>query len=297
MGEFTGIAWTDSTFNPWIGCTKVSPGCQYCYAERETFVRKEKAHGHILWGSASERHRTSEDYWRQPLKWNNEIWWQCGNCAWRGHLSFASSSMNCPMCLTHDALHHTRRRVFVASLADVFDPHPALDPWRSDLIDLIKNTPGLDWLMLTKRPELAGEMLPTAWNQHRGGWPSNLWLGTSAEDQRYYDQRVPELMKLLVPVKFISLEPMLGPISIAREAELAPHWVIVGGESGPRARPFDWDWARAVRDTCLHNASPIAFFMKQGGGYPDKRDDIDTIPADLRIREWPEAIHVKTETE
>lgn len=282
MGKVTGIAWCDHTFNPWIGCQKVSPGCQFCYAERETFVRRERAHGHELWGPMGERHRTSEANWREPLKWNNETWTHCGNCGWRGNFTNIKAFEGCPKCGNLTIFFPTRQRVFCMSLGDVLEDRPELIPWRNELFRLISITPNLDWLLLSKRIDLAGYLFPYEWFD--GEWPGNVWIGTSVEDQRWADQRLPELIKMPAHVKFVSAEPLLGPITFAPGTQKV-QWVIVGGESGPKCRPFDWDWARGIRDQCVE--ADVAFFMKQGGGFPNKRDNLEDMPEDLQLRGWP----------
>jgi protein gp37 len=182
----------------------------------------------------------------------------------------------CPDCL--GAIEEVRPRVFCMSMGDIFEDRPELIPWRADLIKLIEATPRLDWLVLTKRIELARTFMPPS-------WPANVWMGTSVENQTFADERIPELMKCPAQVRFLSVEPLLESVSIIYSGMEKPNWVIVGGESGPKYRPFNWDWARSIRDVCL--AEQVPFFMKQGGGYPDKRDRLDDLPADLRIREWP----------
>lgn len=282
MGKNTTIAWTDHTFNPWIGCQKISPGCQFCYAERETFVRMQQANGIKLWGPNSVRHHTTVNYWAEPLRWNNQVYWQCTKCTWRGKMEMKVGQI-CPLCGSKISL--ARQRVFCASLADVFEDGPTLDMWRAQLFDLIAETPNLDWLILTKRIDIAAEMLPTEWLH--GIWPRNAWIGTSVENQEYYDRRVPFLAKLdRAPIRFLSIEPMLGPIRLYREAEVVGfNWVIVGGESGPRCRPFDPEWARQIKFEC--GSIGVPFFMKQLGGHPDRREEMGKFPPDLRTRQWP----------
>jgi protein gp37 len=267
MGETTGIAWTDSTFNPWVGCTKVSAACDHCYAE--TWSRRT---GHPeLW--RGERRRTSASNWQQPLKWNRKA-----------------------------VADGVRRRVFCASLADVFD-NQVPERWRDDLWHRIAQTPQLDWLLLTKRPQNIRKMLPDprigtpAWNN---GW-ANVWLGTTAEDQPHFNDRWRHLREIPARVRFISYEPALGPLSLPRSNQ--PDWVIVGGESGGHARPFDLTWARAVRDEC--KSEGIACFIKQLGARPFEefapgcdhfltnlrdRAGADPVewPADLRVQEFPD---------
>jgi protein gp37 len=235
MGEVTKIEWTDHTFNPWIGCQKVSPGCDHCYAE----AMMDHRYGRVRWGPRGARSRTSEGNWRQPLKWARQA---CGH----------------------------RPRVFCASLADVFD-NKVPKEWRGDLWELIRKTPELDWMLLTKRPENIRRMLPN-------GWPwDHVWLGTTTEDQRHYDQRWRILSDIPAAIRFISYEPALG--SLRLHGHSLPDWVICGGESGAQqARMMEPAWARAMRDQCRELG--VAFFMKQ----MTKRVPI---PKDLAIREWP----------
>lgn len=222
MAETTGIAWTDSTFNPWIGCHKVSDGCRNCYAERLVSGRMGRPDH---WGPTAKRSRTSAAYWRKPFTWNREA-----------------------------VVARARRRVFVGSLCDVFEGRDDLDPIRSDLWNLIRATQTLDWLLLTKRPENISDRLPADWGH---GWP-NVWIGTTVEAPEVSD-RIYTLAEIPAAVRFVSVEPMLGPVCL--ETGAAIDWVIVGGESGPGFRPWDLDWVRALRADCRANGT--AFFFKQ----------------------------------
>lgn len=255
MGQVTGIEWCHHTFNPWRGCTKVSPGCAHCYAETQS-KRNPKVLG--TWGPDGVRSMASESYWRLPVKWDAEA-----------------------------KAEGVRKRVFCASLADVFEDRPELEAPRQRLFDLILATPNLDWLLLTKRPNVMHDWLTGAGvfgdrNAHQwgDGWP-NVWLGTSIEDQIRADDRVPQLLAIPAVVRFLSIEPLLGPIDL-REWGYVYHgrnpvrkweggklnWIIVGGESGPGARPMHPDWARSIRDQC--QAAQVPFFYKQWGEYaPD----------------------------
>lgn len=204
MAEKTKIEWCDHTFNPWIGCTKVSPACDNCYAED----MMDRRYGRARWGAGNPRIRTSDSNWRQPRKWNRQ--------------AIAAG---------------TRPFVFCSSLADVFDNE--VDPaWRVDLFDLIRETPALVWLLLTKRIGNAHKMIVAS-----GGLPSNVAIGATMGNQDEYDR---DRMKL-VAIKdhgplftFGSFEPLLGPIEIDHRA---PDWIIVGGESGKFARHMDLTWA------------------------------------------------------
>ena len=258
MGRVTEIAWTDATFNPWIGCQKISPGCDRCYAET-----LNKRVGGSNWGPGAPRRRTSEANWKQPLLWNRKA--------------------------EKDG---ARRRVFCASMADVFDK-AVPEQWRADLWALITATPHLDWLLLTKRPQNIAKMLPIMWGE---GWP-NVWLGTSVENQTEADRRIPHLLAAPAAVRFLSCEPLLGPVDLTLIDPLPNHphadvllslncltglvsgpddagpridWVIVGGESGPGARPMHPDWARALRDQCA--AACVPFFFKQWGDWLDEQE-------------------------
>lgn len=266
MSDNSKIEWTDHTFNPWEGCQKVAPECDNCYAE----ARDKRFTGGTHWGPKAPRRRTSAQNWNKPRKWHRNA-----------EAFFAE--------------HGRRQRVFCASLADVFDN--AVDPqWRADLFDLIRECDGLDWLLLTKRPQNIAKMLPEDWGN---GWP-HVWLGTSAGTQKTADQNIPPLLAVPAAVRFVSAEPLLGPVDLtklsvhdwrqeggdsitihalrgwrdemwsrgpAREHIAKLDWVICGGESGPRARPMHPDWAAALRDQC--QATGTAFFFKQWGEYAD----------------------------
>lgn len=252
MGEKTGISWCDHTFNPWIGCTKVSPGCDHCYAERENDRRFHWVPG---WGKGQERRRTSESNWLQPVYW--------------GRAAVAAGK---------------RKRVFCASLADVFDGEIEQE-WREDLWALMertlnvngsKDSSGLEWMLLTKRPTNIHRMLPAKWIQTPPAW---LRIGVSVEDQAH-DGRILKLLEQWSGPNFISVEPMLGRVDINqaifgnerdKDDIWAPQfswvngkgidWVICGCESGPEARPMEIEWVRDLLDQCL--AAGVAFFIKQ----------------------------------
>jgi len=293
--ERSKIAWTDHTFNPWIGCTKVSDGCKYCYAETLMDHRYQK----VKWGPQGTRVRTSEAYWKKPLQWNKEKWEECIECGWRGPVS--DTHVDCPQCDCEE-LKPTRQRVFCASLADVFEERKDtfMGAWRVLLFELIEKTPNLDWLLLTKRPENIEIMIPQTWLT---GFPDNVWLGISAESQKEFDGRIPILESIgrryRPTVIFISAEPLLSPIDMdgwLDEEDCGDEdascwsrpidWVIVGGESGTEARPMQIDWARALLNQCKQ--SDVAFFMKQLGGKADKLHNMNDFPEDIRLREFPQ---------
>ena len=271
MAENSKIEWTDHTFNPWIGCTKVSPGCTNCYAAVDTFARRERSHGRELWGPRAERHRTSAVYWVKPLSWNKQKWFECSACGWRGpEKEMILSGCGNEKCPKAECCFPTRQRVFCSSLADVFEDRDELVPWRTDLFDLILKTPELDWLILTKRPENILKEAPLLW---RDGFPPNIWIGTSVENQKTADERLPYLVNIPARVRFLSCEPLLGEVKLQHDYDgalvrnwLRPkgiNWVICGGESGPHARPMHPDWARSLRDQC--QAAGVPFFFKQWG--------------------------------
>ncbi len=201
-----------------------------------------------------------------------------------------------------------RARVFCASLADVFEGRPELAPWRAELFRLIEATPWLDWLLLTKRPE---NMVPLAeaagW---LGDWPANVWAGTTVEDQRRADERIPILSLVPARIRFLSCEPLLERVELGKSdlrlGSAGPwlsriHWVIVGGESGGSARTFVLEWARHILDRCKSAPIPRPVFVKQLGAKP-----ADFIPftgglelVKLQhgkgedLAEWPEALRVQ----
>jgi protein gp37 len=234
MAEQTAIEWTDATFNPWIGCTKISPACDHCYAAELMDTR----YGRVKWGGP--RSRTSDSNWQQPRRWQRQ----------------ADSFFD---------RFGRRRRVFCASLADVFD-NQVPDAWREDLWALIRDTPDLDWQLLTKRPMNIAGMLPAFWDEVKG----HVWLGATVEDQRRVALNVPHLLDHDSAVRFISAEPLLGQLGLDNYLRALPidgrrrlDWVIAGGESGPKARPSHPDWFRSLRDQCA--GADVPFLLKQWG--------------------------------
>ena len=217
MTANTKIEWADHTFNPWEGCTRVGPGCDHCYAAARN---ARFAHGvEINWGPGAPRRRTSPENWAQPLKWNAKRFMQCAACGWRGHV--AAELIGCGGCGSIDHLNDARPRVFCASLADVFDNE--VDPqWRVDLFRLIIDTPNLDWLLLTKRIGNASRMLQdvaerfgvmmNAADQYKP--LANVWIGATVVNQEEADRDIPKLLQVPAAKRFLSIEPMLGPISL-----------------------------------------------------------------------------------
>lgn len=284
MSEKTGIQWTDHTFNPWWGCTKISAGCANCYAE----TLAERFHPGA-WGPRGQRHYFGDKHWGDPVRWNR-----------------AATKAG------------VRRRVFCSSMADVFEDHEtAQGSARARLFALVEATPMLDWQLLTKRPENVRDMAPLRWLD---GWPRNAWVGTSVENQSAADERIPALLDVPAAIRFLSVEPLLLPVDLGFyrvvTSERPIHWVIVGGESGQGARSCDVKWIRSVVQQCREAGVPC--FTKQlgaevhwngcsgpgehwpadtrhqvGGGFwrvrlrHAKGGDPLEWPDDLRVREFP----------
>lgn len=223
-----GVLKPGYTFNPWIGCTKVSPACLNCYAENLMDTR----YGRVDWGQGNPRSKTSASYWKQPVKWNKE-----------------ARDSGIPS------------KVFCASLADVFDAEVE-QAWRDELWAVVRATPWLIWLILTKRPQNMPAMLPPDW----GIGYQNVWLGTSVENQQYANLRIPLLTAVPAIVHFLSAEPLLGPIEFQTLDDV--EWVIVGGESGPNARPMRREWVMGIGGQS--EEANAAFFLKQWGEYDEQ---------------------------
>ena len=250
------------TFNTVWGCLRVSEECTNCYAEGIA------AHyGYKVWGPSAntERRTFGEKYWNQPLAWNRKA----------------------------EKMGH-RASVFCSSMADVYEDHPTVARERAKLWPLIAETPWLNWLLLTKRPENILKMSP--WT---GIWPDNVWIGTSVGLQKRAEERVPLLLEVPAVVRFLSCEPLLGPVDLMPWIHRLD-WIISGGESGTKARPFHLEWARSLRDQVLSarlQCYPVRHFFKQvGGRYHDSGGRIldgrtwDEIPPEVPERS---IIHVR----
>lgn len=259
----TKIEWADFTFNPWWGCTHVSPACDFCYAEAHA---NRFAKG--LWEKDGPRRFFDDGHWADPVKWDRKA-----------------------------ERHGVRYKVFCASMADVFEDHDELESHRQRLWELIEATPHLIWLLLTKRPQHVMSFVPGRW---RDGLPENVWVGTTVESQRYANIRIPHLVKVPARVRFLSCEPLFEPLDLSRwlglewmdalrtadeprtwrtedgnggwGAELftsfagvrpSIQWVITGGESGLRARPSHVGWFRDLMEQC--RAADVPFLFKQHG--------------------------------
>ncbi len=221
--ENSEISWTDNTFNPWIGCTKITPGCDHCYANT-----LNKRCGHDNWGKGEARRVTSDSYWRKPLKWNR---------------------------LAQDT--GQRIKVFCGSMCDWADKS-APDGVRDDLWSLIRQTPNLQWLMLTKRPVQAKKFLPDDWGE---GY-AHVALGVTVENRKHGLPRIEVLRRTPTKVRFLSIEPLLEDLGALDLSGI--HWVIVGGESGHGYRPMERVWVDRIRRQC--DEQGVTFFFKQWGG-------------------------------
>lgn len=256
MAENSGISWTTHTWNPWIGCSKVSPACDGCYAE----ALMDKRYGRVQWGApgqgAGTRSRTSKSTWDAPLKWQRQA-----------------------------EKNGTRPFVFCASLADIFD-NQVNEDWRGEAFAVMRKTPNLVYLLLTKRPQLIVKLADAV-----GGLPRNAAIGATVEDQKRADINLPALQVAKVELKplftFGSFEPLLGPISIPKA--FMPDWVITGGETdqgGHKARPTNLDWFRSLRDQAL--AAGASYHHKQNGewvhaGHPSITSATENLPVDYSL--------------
>jgi protein gp37 len=317
MAENSKIEWCDHTFNPWRGCTKVSPGCANCYAE--TLSKRNPT---VLgeWGKGKPRVLASDAMWGEPLKWAKlaPYFVQCTNCGKRFDQRNPPDEHTCHYKWQIPA----HPRVFCASLADWLDIEVP-DFWLTRLLKLIGEAPNLDWLLLTKRPELwsirMGDVIGSSgahaedelWPHEgaalaedwvvRGNAPPNVWIGTSVEDQTRAAERIPQLLQIPAKVRFLSCEPLLGPVEFFDIETGWPffdlsgnpslHWVIAGGESGPHARPMNPDWARSLRDQC--QAAGVPFLFKQWGEWaPANEHENNSLHSGYchpkgRNAEWP----------
>lgn len=307
MSDTTTIEWATASWSPWEGCTKVSAGCANCYAET-----RNHRFGMDNWGKGKPRRRTSPSYWKKPLAWEREM-----------HAAQGSAVLQRP-------------RIF-PSLCDWLDDEVPITDF-ADFLRLIHDTPNLDWLLLTKRPDQWTDAMKAGLDvfDHRGdaemlNWcrdwcqgtpPANVWLGTSVENQRCADERISQLLRIPAKLRFLSVEPLLEEVDIRRVPDLMKsfnqspygwhnwlrqriHWVIVGGESGPGARPCNVDWVRSIVRQCQDAGVPC--FVKQLGSRPyiDAKAaplagpiDLDLThakggnpaewPADLQVRQFPQ---------
>ena len=268
----TGIQWTDETWNPTTGCTKVSPACDHCYAEQ----MMEKRFHRVTWGApgqgAGTRERTSEANWRKPLAWNREA-----------------------------AKSGKPRFVFALSLGDIFDNEVPIE-WLRDAFGVIHATPALTWLLLTKRPgnivsrflETIDPAIRATWGPNSKApsvlWPENAAIGMTICNQSEWDRDWRTLRDAQITLSarfpFVSFEPLLGPVNMM-DTGWWPGWCITGGETnqgGETARPSNPEWFRSIRDQCA--ATGIPFHHKQNGEWapishriPEPDPRIYTTPA------------------
>ncbi len=229
MGDTTGISWTDHTFNPWQGCTKIAPGCDNCYA-----AARDHRFGKNRWDPHVKPER-SKTVWDNPRKWNEQA-----------------------------EIEGRRRRVFCGSLMDWCDkdaPAGALD----ELWQIIRDTPLLDWQLLTKRATLIQDRLPDDW----GAGYDNVWLGVTVEDMKHGYPRINALRDIPAKVRFLSCEPLLEWLNRFDLKLPGIDWVIVGGESGPGCRSMDPAWLYGVINSCRDRGVPV-WFKQWGGSTSDK---------------------------
>ncbi len=240
MGATTGIAWCHATWNPWISCAFDSVECHNCFAK----AWAERFRPEIKWGPHGDRVRTSPANWRLPLKLNAEA-----------------------------EKEGRRKQLFCGSLLDLFELLPVTHKdaqmqhdARAEVWGIIEATPWIDWQMLTKRPQNMPAMVPARWNDE--GWPDNVWAMASVGNEQG-KRRVHDLMRVNARVRGLSVEPMIEGFSLADElATGLIHWVIIGGESGPKARPFDLAWGQQIVDECSDARVAVAVFVKQLGAVP-----------------------------
>lgn len=245
MAENSKIEWTVHTWNPWIGCTQVSPACDRCYA----MVMMDHRYGRVRWGAGEDRVRTADANWKQPLRWDR--------------LAAAAGRVDTVFCL---------------SLGDIWDNE--VDPlWRHQAFDVMRQTPNLLYLLLSKRIGNAVKMCDVAAHGSSAALPGNAALGATMVTQEEYDRDRLKLKevgeRLGARFTFASIEPMLGPIILDNNA---PDWIICGGENSRHPRMMEHQWARDLRDECFKYN--VAFFMKQMTGKKP-------IPTDLFIRQFP----------
>lgn len=306
MGERTRIEWADHSWSPWRGCTKVSPGCAHCYAE--TLAKRNPT---VLgeWGRG--RPRVLAKNWNDPVRWNKR-----------------AAPLRLENAVGESFTVSARRPRVFPSLCDWLDDEVPIE-WLARFLTLIHETPHLDWLLLTKRPENfgtranrasaylfrdpVGEALAAEWVESwlDGNAPANVWFGVSVEDQERAEERIPQLLQIPARCRWLSLEPLLGPVELAYPCFNGAdsfgsleglHWLVIGGESGPKARPCAIEWVQSLVNQGREASLPV--FVKQLGSNPvvvdrrcgdyrqftindQKGGDEYEWPAELRVRQWP----------
>lgn len=347
MSEQTKIQWCDSTANPVIGCEQISPGCADCYAKRSTPARQLRARGIETWGPHGVRHET-KGFEKAMLAFNARPW-VCDDC---GSAPESDGDCECGQIGATRRVH--RRRVFVNSLSDWLDPRwPVATLART--LDVWRRCQDIEIITCTKRPELFDRRLQAVIESqeryvpleswlidwaHAGNAPRNITILTSVENQAMADERIPHLLKIPAARRGLSMEPLLGPVDVTRiplgnpaekrtwsltgtvdddgwpESRLRPiHWLIIGGESGPKARPCNVEWIRSLVRQGAGAGVPV--FVKQLGSNPIRAENDEPFeravgvgsdgdkarmvpydkkgadpaewPEDLRVRQWPKA--------
>jgi len=319
MAEKSKISWTDSTLNFWEGCTKVSAGCANCYAE----ARDKRFTGGKLWGKGAPR-RKSKSAVRAALAMNRKPW-ICDECG--KALPATMHEGRFETCMHYDQSRMHRRRIFSLSLGDWLDDEVPIE-WLAEMLDTIQQCGDVTWILCTKRPENFQARFDECGATYRlhpkyqdlvkwlhdwktGNPPNNIILLTSVENQEQADKRIPELLKIPAACRGLSLEPLLGPVNLEsslalwkpRAYVLEPRnyidWLIIGGESGPNARPCNVDWIRSLVQQ--GNDSVAATFVKQLGANREnvgltytgkfiadkKGGDPAEWPANLQVQQWP----------
>lgn len=239
MATNSGIEWTESTWNPLTGCTKISPGCKHCYAERMAKRLKAMGQPNYVNGFKLTMH---EHVLEKPLEWKKP------------------------------------QIIFVNSMSDLFHKDVPLEFIRR-VFDTMKRAHWHQFQVLTKRSDRLAELSPYL------EWTDNVWMGVSVENEKY-TSRIDDLRKTGAKIKFLSVEPLIGPISKMNLKGI--NWVIVGGESGPGARPLETEWVVSIRDQCLK--AKVPFFFKQWGGVQKKKTGRlldgrtwDQMPVDINL--------------
>lgn len=282
MAETTNINWCDSTFNAWIGCARISAGCERCYAESD----QDNFRGRVKWGIHGTRSVTSYTYWRQALKWNRDA-----EKEGKRRSVFCSSLSDVFEKWDGQVIDHKQNPLWWSEYGNYFDADDiptfshhtekkdgdvplTLNIIRKELCKLIERTPWLDWLFLTKRTDLVMGMVPEHWKEK---FPDNVWMGTTLEQQKE-DWRIDYLKKIPARIRFLSCEPLVSVVDLKLKGITGISWVICGGESGSGARPMHINWARTLRDQCKE--ANIPFLFKQWGEWIscDKTIELHSAP-------------------
>lgn len=299
MSEKTGISWADSTVNPVSGCSHVSAGCQHCYAETLA-ARFPATFGQ--WGDKAPR-KFHPNALKLALRLNRKPW-VCGNCG-------SGFKGECTVCNGGEeiGLKPHRRRIFWESMGDIGDPQWIFE-WFNQTMVTIDQCRDVTHILCTKRPAMfltLWEMACRHWGRTDTRLPKNVIMLASVENQEMADKRIPELLKIPAAVRGLSLEPLLGPVRVpvGNHALMGIDWLVIGGESGPKARPCNVNWIRRLVQQ--GQAAGVAVFVKQLGSWvmdynhpfaPEfvagrlhskhpKGGDPAEWPKDLQVQQWP----------